>query len=368
MVGRIGKHARLQADGVALAIGAAVLADEGAVQEVAGIELDARRGDADFHHPARHGIFHDRGGAQRARLAVDDEIVVIAAAIADLLVAAIADAVAHPVRGAEIERGARHRSPLAGGNQGGTDRGEAGGVQRDHIAHHVARVIARQVEIAVVGQVQHRGLAGRGFVLQPQLVVFVQCVGRGDLELAGKAFLAIGADVAQHHLRVRPAGDGVDLPHPLVEAPKAPMQRVRPVIGGERIGLAVQGELALGNAVGIASHRRAEIVGMAEIFLGTVIAQGDVGLVTGLVGHDQRLQRGAKGHDLRRHAVPVGQGHRLDLRAVGQLPERCARGGGGIGTAGGQRQKRRSQRQFCDHMHVGPPVTRSAGHRSRSRR
>ena len=43
-------------------------------------------------------------------------------------------------------------------------------------------------------------------------------IGGGDLQLAGIAFLAIGADIGQHHLGVGAAGDLVDLPHPLVEA------------------------------------------------------------------------------------------------------------------------------------------------------
>src|SRR6185312_16736569 len=61
VVRRIRKHARLQADGVALAIGALAFAEEGAVHEVAGIELDAGRRDAHIHHPARTLLFHPRG-------------------------------------------------------------------------------------------------------------------------------------------------------------------------------------------------------------------------------------------------------------------------------------------------------------------
>src|ERR1700761_5608288 len=97
MVGRIRKHARLQADGVALAIGALALAEEGAVQEVAGIELHARRAGAEFQGAARHGFGDDGSGPERAGRAIDDEILVIAPRETDLLVASVANAVAHPV-------------------------------------------------------------------------------------------------------------------------------------------------------------------------------------------------------------------------------------------------------------------------------
>jgi hypothetical protein len=84
--------------------------------------------------------------------------VIVTAAIADLLVAAIADARAHRHGFAEIERGGGDGAALTGGNQSGVHRRESFGVQRHQIAHHVARVIARQVEIGVVGQVHHRRL------------------------------------------------------------------------------------------------------------------------------------------------------------------------------------------------------------------
>ncbi len=122
-LGASGKVPGSRADGVALAIGAIALAEESPVHEVAGIELDARRGDAHFQHPARARFLDARGRAQCAGGAVHDEIVIIAAAKADLLVAGIADARANRRRFAEIERRAGHGAAFTGGNQGGDPPG-----------------------------------------------------------------------------------------------------------------------------------------------------------------------------------------------------------------------------------------------------
>src|SRR3954471_22316859 len=93
MIGRVREDAGLQADGVALAIGALGFAEEGPVHEVAGIELDSRRGDAHFHYPARARLFDAGRGPQSTGGAIHDEVMVIAAAEADLLVARVADAI-----------------------------------------------------------------------------------------------------------------------------------------------------------------------------------------------------------------------------------------------------------------------------------
>jgi hypothetical protein len=68
------------------------LTDGGSVEEIAGIKLDARCGRQDFHHPARCRIVKHRGPAQRSVRIVDDEIMIVAAAITQLLVIAIANA------------------------------------------------------------------------------------------------------------------------------------------------------------------------------------------------------------------------------------------------------------------------------------
>src|SRR3546814_8214703 len=72
------------------------------------------------------------------------------------------------------------------------------------------------------------------------------------------------------------------------------------VVDGHLIRLAVERELALGDAVGEPPHRAAEILGLVEILLEIVVAERDIGLVAVLVGQDHRLQRRAIGDHGRR--------------------------------------------------------------------
>ena len=54
-----------------------------------------------------------------------------------------------------------------------------------------------QVEVAVIGEVDRRGLVGGRLVVDPQLVLVGERVGDGRGEVAGIAFFAVGADVGQ---------------------------------------------------------------------------------------------------------------------------------------------------------------------------
>ena len=72
-----------------------------------------------------------------------------------------------------------------------------------------------------------------------------------DVELAGIAFFAVGAGVAS--ARARPSAHRPGLPDDFVEALDAAVEVVGGVVGGEGVFLAVEGELALGDAVAVAA-------------------------------------------------------------------------------------------------------------------
>src|SRR3546814_1130746 len=86
---------------------------------------------------------------------------VIAAPGDDLRVAAIANAVRHAARRAEIERRALHRLQFAGRDQIGVHRGEGpGGYGQQMPQRALRRSLARQVEDRMVGHVDDGRLAG----------------------------------------------------------------------------------------------------------------------------------------------------------------------------------------------------------------
>src|SRR3546814_18161650 len=96
----------------------AVLADERAVEEVAGIDLHSRLGRQHFEHASACGILEPRGELGfRRQPRVEREIMVVAAPDHDLRVGAVADAVADDAAVAEIEYAAVDRLKLPGRDQ-----------------------------------------------------------------------------------------------------------------------------------------------------------------------------------------------------------------------------------------------------------
>ena len=95
------------------------------------------------------------------------------------------------------------RRELARRDQAVVDRREPVGGDHQLVAEDVARAVAGQVEVAVVGQVDRRRLVGRRGVVDPQLVLVGQRVDDRDVEVARIAFLAVRAEVGQLQRRLR---------------------------------------------------------------------------------------------------------------------------------------------------------------------
>ena len=131
LVRRVGEVLGLQREPVALAVLPAARADERAVEEVAGVELDPglgrSRSSARGRSPGRAAA---RPGAARRRAGpVEHPVVVVAAAEHELLVVARGAARRSRASVAEVERRAGHRVDRAGRDQGRVDRRVAVGVE-----------------------------------------------------------------------------------------------------------------------------------------------------------------------------------------------------------------------------------------------
>ena len=118
-----------------------------------------------------------------------------------------------------------------------------------------AAALAGEVAVRVVGEVDDRGLVGGGLVVDAPVAVPVERVGDLRPQRAGVAHLAVDARVVQVQADVGARGEALDVPHLLVEALGAAVQAVHAVVDGELVRLAVQGELALGDAVAVAADQ-----------------------------------------------------------------------------------------------------------------
>src|SRR6266511_3423069 len=152
MVRRVRVVLGLQGQAVALPVGPAAGADQGPVQEVAGVELDARLVSEDLQDAPASRVRQPCGQLQPGAVAVEHPVVVVAAADEELRVAA-ADARADPGGVGEVQRRAGHRGDHAGGDQGRVDRGVVAGPQQQLVVVDVAGALTGQVPVGVVGEV-----------------------------------------------------------------------------------------------------------------------------------------------------------------------------------------------------------------------
>ena len=146
----------------------------------------------------------------------------------------------------------------------------------------------------MVGEVHHRGGIGlrrkdelEGIVLSPAVVGH-------RLEVAGIAFLPIGREVQELY--------GVSLyaafPNLVLEALGAAVKVVGAVVDGQGVLHTVQGELALGNAVGIAAGNLAGAGAVGKIGQGIVVSQHHVFQLSVLVRNHDGDDGGAHGAKL----------------------------------------------------------------------
>src|SRR5215213_5561525 len=269
VVGRVRVVLGLQSQAVALAVGAAAGPDQGAVEEVARVELDAGLVGEDLQYPPAARVLQPGRQLQPGAAPVEHPVVVVAAADLELLEAVVTDALADPGRTGEVHRRAGHRVDGPGGDQGGVDRGVAAGPQAQLVVVDVARALTGQVPVGVVGQVDDRGGVGGRLVAHAQGVAVVEGVGDGGVQ------------------------------------------------GARVVLLAVEGEAALVDAVGVAAGDAAEVgVAGVEVALQGGEPEGDVGQPALAVGHAQGLDGPAVGDQLHLHPAGVGEDVAVDDGAV----------------------------------------------------
>src|SRR5262245_5873000 len=128
---------RLKAERGTLLVNAAPLAFDGAVQKIAGIELDARLCRKDFHHPSTRGLIHADGAPKRAAGKVEHPVVIITLA-EDQLFVLLVDSGANGCRFCKIHWSALDAPQFAGRNQNPVNRVKAVGLDHDLVIENAS--------------------------------------------------------------------------------------------------------------------------------------------------------------------------------------------------------------------------------------
>ena len=324
MVDGVGIVLGFEAEGVVLFVGDVVFADESAVEEVGGVELEAGLGGPEFE-AARGGGFGDGGGVREAAvLAVEDDVVIVAIGRAGHVEKIAADGFG----GGEVDGGVFDGSDLAGGDQMGIDGRIAVGVDLHDVGEDVGFAGVFEVEIGVVGEVDGGGLGGGGEVVDAEGVAD-EGVGDGDVDGAGVTFRAVGIGEGEAEGGALGGFQRLGGPDAFVVTIETPVKMVAAVVGGEGVGFIVEGKCSVGDAIGKAADDGAEVGALGFVLVEVVEAEGDVAEHAVFVGDEEFCEDAAVGEDRGGDAGRGGEGVGFDGVAAGGGAE----GEGGDGGA-----------------------------------
>ena len=315
VVNGIGVELGFQGHTAALAVVDAALAV--GVQEVAGVELDAGTIRGNGHGSAGFRVIELGAG-----VAENLPVVVIAPLEVQRLVIGV-NVPANGLGSAEIHRGAFHAALLPGGDAFGVSGGEEPAGEGENLCHGFFRaVVSRQVEIAVVGQVENRVLVADGVILNVKTAAAVQPVGHSDHGIPGEALITIGTAQLQ--------GDGVAgmrsyAPHPGAVGIRAAVEVIAALIGGQGICFAAQNEAGTLDPVGAAANRSAEKPAAVQIPFAAVIAQNNICQVPLAVRYQKLDQAAAEIGDTGSHTA-AGNCVQEAFLAGGQVAKRFFHG------------------------------------------
>src|SRR5208283_2346599 len=298
-------------------IGLGTLADNACINMNGGVELHARLGGPHFHLPAGGRLVDFSGATQRSHLSIHDQVVVVAADILDFT------NVRADGRGlAEIERRVGDTLDFAGGNERGIYRRVIVAVELQDVLKDVAVALAFQIEVTVIGEVQNGGLVGFRRVLDLELIRSGECVGDVDGQCAGIALFAVGADIGEAHGLSLSIFRGRGLPNPAVKTDLTAMESIGRIVDVQVVFLAVERELAIGDAVAVAADCGAEVrMRVTFVALELVETKNDVAELAILVGNEKLSESGAISNDSGGSTVGTVKNVGVDDGTVGKLAE-----------------------------------------------
>ncbi len=223
---------------------------------------------------------------------------VISVAVLELYIVIFVDVCAETFGHCEVHGSADYGKYLAGGHIGRVDGCEARSIDIEHVVGHGHGSVAREVEVRVVGEVDHGRLVGGRAVSDVELVAGKGCICHGGFHVAGKTVVAVGRVHCQYKCGVVGLLGGI---HLILPAGGTTVECVAEVIDRQLDGVAVDGQTAVVDTVGITSDSRAKVclVVFGQIGLDAVKAQH-------YVAHLAVASRHFESHDA---AAIVGYGY-----------------------------------------------------------
>jgi len=334
----------LVAEGVIGHVDLAVLAGDG-IEIGAGEEMDGGFGGPAFEEAPGLRVVGLGGLFEFAVGIIEHHGVIVAGRIAG----EGGDVLADQLGFGEIEGSSLDGGDFTGGDQGGIDGEIVAGEDFLDIGPHVAGSVAAEIEIAVMREINRRRPVGGGEVLDFEEVGIGEGVEDGDFEVAGKSLGSVGVENGEADGRAVGGHAGFGVPHALGQALESAVQAVGSLVHGDGISRVVDGEHAVGNAIGVAAGDAAHEGAGHFIIFGGIEAEDHVAELAVFVGDEEVGEDGTVIDQAGGAAFVVGQDILRDGRSVADGAE--GPGFDGIGAQGGGQNGQGQKGGHLDSAH-----------------
>src|SRR5208282_359705 len=133
-------------------------------------------------------------------------------------------------------------------------RSETRGKQLQLMCEYVSAASTRKIEVSVIRQIQYRRLVTRGEILDLQIRARHRVANRHG-EISRIPFLAVLTQIVERSS----IGHRLRLPNDIVESSRTAMKGMIAVVERQAVGISVQGESAVRNAIRIAPHHDTKV-------------------------------------------------------------------------------------------------------------
>ena len=177
------------------------------------------------------------------------------------------------------------------------------------------RLFTIQIEIGVIGEVDHGRGIGNGLVVDAEFIGGGDMVGHFDIQITRITGIAVGTEKREFQ---RSVINDFGIPE-TVGVALAAMQGIRTavVIEFQIVFFSVQHETAIGDAVGEAADQSPEIRAFVSVIFGVLKTEQYIDRLAVTVGSTQRNERAAPIGDIHFKPGSVGQRVELGLFAAG---------------------------------------------------
>ncbi len=302
VVGRVGILLRFETHSAATAVADATLTDH-TIKEIACIDLQTRHISIDLKADIRRRTAQNCRRTRQITRRVQHPAMVVSAAYAQLLKISI-DITPDGFGRAEIQGRASHRIIAPKRNKRFVDRQIPIGIYHKGMVKNRTVLIAIEVPIAVVGQVQHRGTIGNSIIVNTQTVVVAQRVGHTEFDATWETVVAIGA--GQRQLQTSSIVLN-NIENSILPSVGTAVQTVRPVVLRQPIFNTVDRNASPSQAVGIAANHGTKVRQMIfrKIILHTVKSLYNVDRLSATRRDRHAKYAGTKITDCHRYAITI---------------------------------------------------------------